>query len=305
MLDLTPGNLITHLRKLEDAGYLKSETTGNGRASPPRSRSRPRPRRARRLHRRAPRPPRQALDRIPGTNQHSAASGASPNTGPRRVSRHLRSLRTLRSRRPRSRPCRPSVRGPRGCPVEVRVRDDELRRRRAPRREILGRVRVADEGRVVAADERAVQRRAHTLVRLRADDDETADGEVGEDGLERRSPRTSRGTASRPAARPRRAQLRDDLPLLASLAKLVARVLDPDDRDLGAVPSRPRCRRSRRRCRARRPRPRRRSARRSRAVRCSDGSRVSSWSPFGRGCWAWTELSPARASPSCRPLSRA
>ena len=33
MLDLTPGNLITHLRKLEEAGYLSSETTGNGRAS--------------------------------------------------------------------------------------------------------------------------------------------------------------------------------------------------------------------------------------------------------------------------------
>ncbi len=33
ILDLTPGNLITHLRKLEDAGYLTSETTGNGRAS--------------------------------------------------------------------------------------------------------------------------------------------------------------------------------------------------------------------------------------------------------------------------------
>jgi len=33
MLELTPGNLITHLRKLEDVGYLKSETTGNGRAS--------------------------------------------------------------------------------------------------------------------------------------------------------------------------------------------------------------------------------------------------------------------------------
>ena len=33
MLELTPGNLITHLRKLEDAGYLASETTGNGRAS--------------------------------------------------------------------------------------------------------------------------------------------------------------------------------------------------------------------------------------------------------------------------------
>ena len=33
ILDLTPGNLITHLRKLQDADYLTSETTGNGRAS--------------------------------------------------------------------------------------------------------------------------------------------------------------------------------------------------------------------------------------------------------------------------------
>jgi DNA-binding MarR family transcriptional regulator len=33
MLELTPGNLITHLRKLEDAGYLTSEKTGNGTAS--------------------------------------------------------------------------------------------------------------------------------------------------------------------------------------------------------------------------------------------------------------------------------
>ncbi|HEY3774820.1 MAG TPA: transcriptional regulator [Solirubrobacteraceae bacterium] len=33
ILDLTSGNLITHMRKLEDAGYLESETTGNGRAS--------------------------------------------------------------------------------------------------------------------------------------------------------------------------------------------------------------------------------------------------------------------------------
>ena len=30
ILELTPGNLITHLRKLEDAGYVSSEKTGNG-----------------------------------------------------------------------------------------------------------------------------------------------------------------------------------------------------------------------------------------------------------------------------------
>ena len=33
MLGLTPGNLITHLRKLEDAGYLRTEKTGSGAAS--------------------------------------------------------------------------------------------------------------------------------------------------------------------------------------------------------------------------------------------------------------------------------
>lgn len=33
MLGLTSGNLITHLRKLEDAGYLTTERTGNGAAS--------------------------------------------------------------------------------------------------------------------------------------------------------------------------------------------------------------------------------------------------------------------------------
>jgi DNA-binding transcriptional ArsR family regulator len=30
MLDLTPGNLITHLRKLEEAGYLTSQKSGEG-----------------------------------------------------------------------------------------------------------------------------------------------------------------------------------------------------------------------------------------------------------------------------------
>ncbi|MGD0981545.1 MAG: transcriptional regulator [Solirubrobacteraceae bacterium] len=33
MIGLTPGNLITHLRKLEDAAYLTSDKTGNGPAS--------------------------------------------------------------------------------------------------------------------------------------------------------------------------------------------------------------------------------------------------------------------------------
>jgi DNA-binding transcriptional ArsR family regulator len=33
MLGLTPGNLITHLRKLEDAGYVETDKTGTGSAS--------------------------------------------------------------------------------------------------------------------------------------------------------------------------------------------------------------------------------------------------------------------------------
>ncbi|HEV7648937.1 MAG TPA: transcriptional regulator [Actinophytocola sp.] len=33
MIGLTPGNLIIHLRKLEDADYVCSEKTGNGAAS--------------------------------------------------------------------------------------------------------------------------------------------------------------------------------------------------------------------------------------------------------------------------------
>jgi DNA-binding transcriptional ArsR family regulator len=33
LIGLTPGNLITHLRKLEEAGYVSSEKTGSGTTS--------------------------------------------------------------------------------------------------------------------------------------------------------------------------------------------------------------------------------------------------------------------------------
>jgi len=33
ILDVTPGNLTTHLRKLDDAGYVTIERSGSGRAS--------------------------------------------------------------------------------------------------------------------------------------------------------------------------------------------------------------------------------------------------------------------------------
>jgi DNA-binding MarR family transcriptional regulator len=33
MIGLTPGNLITHLRRLEEAGYVETEKTGSGAGS--------------------------------------------------------------------------------------------------------------------------------------------------------------------------------------------------------------------------------------------------------------------------------
>jgi DNA-binding transcriptional ArsR family regulator len=33
VIGLTPGNLITHLRKLQDAGYVATERSGNGNAA--------------------------------------------------------------------------------------------------------------------------------------------------------------------------------------------------------------------------------------------------------------------------------
>ena len=33
LIGLTPGNLITHLRRLEEAGYVQTEKSGNGAAS--------------------------------------------------------------------------------------------------------------------------------------------------------------------------------------------------------------------------------------------------------------------------------
>src|SRR6188508_1331301 len=71
-------------------------------------------------------------------------------------------------------------------PVQVRVRDHLLRWGRAPLRLVLGRVGVADQGRVVPSDERAVERRADALIRLGAGDDEPSDTEAGQHRLEGR-----------------------------------------------------------------------------------------------------------------------
>ena len=60
-------------------------------------------------------------------------------------------------------------------PVQVRVGDDLVWRRRPPFRVVLGRVGVADQGRVVPPDERSVERRADARIGLRAGDDEPPD----------------------------------------------------------------------------------------------------------------------------------
>src|SRR6476659_3556027 len=131
----------------------------------------------------------------------------------------------------RDRPCR----APRLLfvgPVEVRVRDHEVWRRGSPRRRILRRVGVADEGRVVPPDEGAVQRRADACVCLRADDEEPPDAEAREHGLER-------GVLEGVAVALRdeglsvvRGKLGDDLPAVAPQREVLVGVLDPDDGDL-------------------------------------------------------------------------
>ena len=165
-------------------------------------------------------------------------------------------------------------------PVQVRVRDDLLRRRRAPGRLVLRRVGVADEGRVVPPGERAVERRADARIGLCADDDESSDSETRQHVLEGG---VLEGVAVvllderlgvvRSSARGRSASRR-------SPARGPRRSAGPRRRGpVPAAPSRRGCRRSRRPCRARACPRRRRSARRRRGVRCSAGSRVWSWFP--------------------------
>src|SRR3954453_12541865 len=81
------------------------------------------------------------------------------------------------------RPGRPA-RGGLVFPVEVRVRDHLVGRRRAPFALVFRGVRVADERRVVAAHERAVEGGTDACVGLRADDEQPADTEVCEHALE-------------------------------------------------------------------------------------------------------------------------
>jgi hypothetical protein len=105
-------------------------------------------------------------------------------------------------------------------PVQIGVGDDLLRRRCAPRGKILGRVRVADERRVVPAHQRSVERGADAGVGLRADDDEPADAEVREHRLERRALERVAVALLDERLRFVRAELRDDPPLVGPCGRL-------------------------------------------------------------------------------------
>src|SRR5271166_3742935 len=69
-------------------------------------------------------------------------------------------------------------------PVQVRVRDNLVRRGRAPLGLVLRGVRVADQCRVIAPGEGAVEGRADAGVGLRADDYQPPDAEPGQHVLQ-------------------------------------------------------------------------------------------------------------------------
>jgi hypothetical protein len=69
------------------------------------------------------------------------------------------------------------------APVQVRVRDHLLGRRRAPYRVVPGCVCIAHKNRVVASHERTVKSRADAGIGLCADGDESTDSEPRQHGL--------------------------------------------------------------------------------------------------------------------------
>ena len=180
-------------------------------------------------------------------------------------------------------------------PVQVRVRDDLVRRRRPPFRLIPRRVGVADEGRVVppGRTHRAASsgcthrslRRPRRAARLR--------------GPTARSrgwcPQRSRRSSSPPAARHRPEPVRGRSASRRFPSQAARRNAGPRQRgSVPAAPSRPGGRRSRQPRRARERPRRRRSARRRRGVRCSAGSPVWSWPSLTHAGL----LPPSHASPA-------
>jgi len=90
---------------------------------------------------------------------------------------------------------------------------------------------VADKGRVVPPDERAVERRADARIGLCADDDESPDSEARQDGLEGGVLEGVAIVLLDERLGVSRSQLGDDPPVAAPPRKLLVGVLDPDNGD--------------------------------------------------------------------------
>ncbi len=140
-------------------------------------------------------------------------------------------IMTCRSRHPWSRPYRPSAPALSGRSSTVRVRDDLVWRRRPPCRLVPRRVGVADQGRVVPPDERAVQRRADARIGLCASDDEPPDFEARQHGLEGGVLEGVAVALIDERLGVARSQFGDDPPVLAPPRKPPVGVLDPDNGD--------------------------------------------------------------------------
>lgn len=120
------------------------------------------------------------------------------------------------------------------CPIHVGVRNDQCRRRCAPEGLVVGRVGVADQGHVVAPDKCAVDGRADARIRLRSGDDDAADVQPGQHGLELRSLEgVAEGFLDHQLV-VHLAEFGDDLPVVAALHQVFVHVLDPHHRNLAA-----------------------------------------------------------------------
>ena len=153
-------------------------------------------------------------------------------------------------------------------------------------RQVLGGVRVADQGDVVAADERAVDRGADAGVGLRARRPPAGRRRLRRAPPPDRCPRRSRRSSCAPAAlTSARTSSGTYSHGVALPRQLLVAVLDPDDRALPRRgPGRRACRCWRRRSRARGRRRRRRSGHRSPSAPYGCDQAVwSSGTPLGTG----------------------
>jgi hypothetical protein len=92
-------------------------------------------------------------------------------------------------------------------------------------------VSVADQGRVVSPDERAVQRRTDARIRLSADDDEAPDSEARQHGLQGGVLEGVAVALLDERLGVARRQLGDDPPVVTSRGEFLVGMLDPDHGD--------------------------------------------------------------------------